>query len=300
MTQQTPPRPSAESYPQPSARGPEVRPPRVNAMEAVRRHPLVAGLPVLAFLVAALAIGLTRTPVYTAESRLAVGGIDFSAPGALSGFATASQALASTYARGVEAAPVLRQVSRDTKLPPEVLRSRLSATPLPQSPVIRVISSTSSAAEAEAIANSGSTALADYVARLNRGGSDKSQRFFDEYQRAVKDVQTATLERDEAQTDLKESDTKANRDAVVRARSRLVTAQLRQSALGANYLSTTRGRVAVAQVQPLTQATSASSDRMKRLQLLILIALVAGGLSGVALATLRANRLARRRFFAIG
>lgn len=272
--------------------GPRV--PRIDVVTSVRRHPLAAALPVIVFLMVALTLGLTRTPVHTAEARLSVGGVDFSAPGALSGFATASQALASTYARAVEAPEVQEAAFAAVGDP----RSGdfVTATPLPESPVVRVLAESAQADRSIALANAASEALAEFAEQLNRGGDDRDlTRLYEQYEAAARQAQTALLERDEAAAAADQGGGSA-RQALIDARAGYTAAALREEAARANYLAAARGQVAVARVEQLTVAQSATNDRFKRLQLFLFVGLISGGLLGMALATLQANRTAFRSF----
>src|SRR4051812_5415918 len=102
--------------------------PSVSPMQAIARHPFVTVLPVLLGLGVALAIGLTRPPVYTAQSRLGIVDINLSAPGALGGFGTGAAQLAQAYARSLSVPEVRAAVARRTQLREDQLNGRLSAS----------------------------------------------------------------------------------------------------------------------------------------------------------------------------
>src|SRR4051812_9451962 len=77
--------------------------PRISILRAARRHWVLVALPIVVFVALAAGIGLSREPTYTGAARLNIGRIDVSAPGALSGFSAATQALASSYSRAIDA-----------------------------------------------------------------------------------------------------------------------------------------------------------------------------------------------------
>ena len=82
--------------------------PRIGITDAVRREWPLAIAPVVALVLLALFVGIARSPVYTSEARLTVGQIDLRQPGALQGFVTATQSLASSYSRAITAEAVNR------------------------------------------------------------------------------------------------------------------------------------------------------------------------------------------------
>ena len=98
------------------------------------RHPLIALLPVVLLIGAAIAVSSQRKPTYNAESRVAIGSFspsEQSAPGA----AFAGTQFASAYSRAITAEDVVRPVARQTHLDPGPVSARLSATPGPRQPV---------------------------------------------------------------------------------------------------------------------------------------------------------------------
>jgi hypothetical protein len=127
--------------------------------DALRRHWLLAPLPLIVLVGVALADALTRTPTYTPECRLVMGGLDLSQPGALSGYANATQGLASTYSRAITAnavaAPLSRWLGENRFVPAE----RLRTTPLPARPVFRVIAEGDSSEDSVRLATAAGRSL---------------------------------------------------------------------------------------------------------------------------------------------
>lgn len=265
--------------------------PRASTLGAIRQHPILAVFPVLVLVMVALALGLTRPPKYTAESKLAIGRIDVSAPGALAGFSQATEALASTYSRAIDATAVLTPVAQRLMTTPGALRTQLSATPVPESPVfvIRAVSESDDAAVS--LANAAADSLIQYVRDLNRSNpdSDRLYRNFRDVSLRVSSLKGRVKKlAAEAATD-KDREELEELKAVVQADS------LRLDAIKSNYIASLEGQGNTVLVQVLTGATFASDDQLSRLQIYVFLGLVAGVLTGAALATLRANRLIRRR-----
>jgi uncharacterized protein involved in exopolysaccharide biosynthesis len=266
---------------------------RVTTFAAMRRYwPLVL-LPVLVLAAAAAVVGLQRKPVYTAETRLAVGGIDLSQPGALSGFATSSAALAATYSRVAQAQGVVVPVASQMHMSPDVVRRRILATPIPESPVFRLDAKAKSASAAIALANASASSLVHYVDQLN-SAAPRAKAFYGAYRRAAKTYQEAFAAKETAQQDYASSKTEARRQAVVDARITTNAANLRLKSLTDAYLQAAGRRDDTVGVQQLTPATSASSDRRSKVETYGFGGLAGGLLAGAALATFWANWRRRR------
>src|SRR4051794_35710672 len=127
--------------------------PRIGTFDAIRRHKILFLLPLVLFIGAGAAYGFVRKPTYTAEARLQVGRLDVSQPGALAGFANATQALAATYSRAITADQIRVPVAQKTGLRPGQVGSHLTATPVREGAVIRVIANDKHRARAIDIAN---------------------------------------------------------------------------------------------------------------------------------------------------
>jgi hypothetical protein len=265
--------------------------PRPSVLTSMRRHFVLASLPVLLFGAAAVAYAVQRAPNYTAESRISVGKLDLSQPGAISGFATATEALASAYSRAIDAPQVVAPVSRKLRLPAHTVLAKLSATPVPQAPLVRVIGIAGSSSGAVKLANTGATALTAYVNASNDAPNPASPTLLRRFRAAQLKVAQASLAVDAARRALRDSDTPARRRAVARADSALQTRRLQALVISNAYNQSQQGRSLTESVSVLTPATSAESDRNSRLQIYLFGAVLAGALVGAALATARENRL---------
>lgn len=261
----------------------------VGPLEAIRRHVLLAVVPLLLFAGGAVAYGLARTPQYTAEARLAIGRIDLNAPGALSSFAEATETISASYSRAISADQVIDRVSQELSLDPFTVRIRLGATPIPGSAVIRVLAVGPSDEYAIALANSGSAALLDYTKEINVRNPN-ADRLFREFKLAV-----TRASRRQEQVEALEilPSILVDKEDLASARTKAAAAGLRVETLRANYQATQESQSTVSLVQQLTTASVATNDRTEELQLVLFYALAAGGLIGAALATLRANGEAR-------
>jgi len=251
----------------------------IGPVEAVLRHPYLALLPVVVLIGVALAVTLARSPQYTAEARLNVGRIDvpaYTLPGVIYG----NQSLAQSYARAITAPAVVNSATRAVNISGSTARSRLTATPVPQSTVIRVDATGASEESAIALANAAGKGLTTYVIKLNQNA--QANTILGDFQRAQRDV-------DAAQRRLGSAQRSGSAATAQQAQLTLQTAQLKASTLEQRYRFESGNEAPPNLVQMLSPATTATSDFSSRLQEVLLIGLVAGVVVGLALALLRAN-----------
>lgn len=267
--------------------------PSVGVGEAVRRYKLLTILPVIILVGLGLGYSLARTPTYSAESRQSIGRIDVNQPGALAAFQSATQGLASSYSRAIVANSVTSRVSRRTGLPVGVVRDRLSASPVPQSPIFVVRAKGTSEKQAIALAKEGAAALRAYVFNLNTRNPNGG--------RLLKEFKRASLELARRQSDLSalrkadgDSPTADQRSEISRAKARVSSASLRSDVAKQNYRTSQQSQANVSLLQNLTVPESATNDRFTRLQTILFVALAIGVLMGIALAVLRSNQIVRR------
>jgi capsular polysaccharide biosynthesis protein len=268
-------------------------PPRIGLWEALRRKWLLVAVVLVLFVGAGVAIGLNRSPTYTAESRLSVGRLDVSAPGAVSGFALATQALASQYSRVVYATPVLERVGREVGASPREVGASIVATPIPSSPVLSIEAEATSEREAVALASAASEALAAYVTKLNRSNPD-SARLLKAYKEANLALNRRRAEEAIRREKAAAKETAATRDALVKAQTRTQTADLRAETLRTAYQASQQAQSATALLQVMSRPSSASSDRWSVLQLYAFIGFAAACAVGLAIAVRATQRETRR------
>lgn len=270
--------------------------PRITLLSAITRHWVLFGVCAVACTVAGIAFGIARSPSYRAESRLTTGQINVITPGAIGGYASASEVLAGTYSRAIDASDVVAPIAEEMRLSQKVVRRRLQASPFPESPVIRVEASGPSEAAAVQLANLGAGSLRDYVKRLN--GDAGTKRAYTEFRDAADRVATARQLTADRQRDYGKDRSAARRIALVNARSEQAQAEAVFESRREAYQDAV-GQEATRPVPQLLQpAASADSDRMRMLQLFAFAGLVAGVAFGLVLAAWRASRLLRRTYAA--
>ena len=120
----------------------------VGVLGALRRLWIVASLPLILLVGVALALGLNRAPRFTATTNLMGGRIYVDNPAGVAGVIEATRSLASVYSRAIFASSVREDTAR--RLGEDGLRDadRLSATQLPDSPLIKLSAESSSARRA--------------------------------------------------------------------------------------------------------------------------------------------------------
>jgi uncharacterized protein involved in exopolysaccharide biosynthesis len=261
---------------------------------AIRGRPLWLLIPLLLLTGAGIAAGLLRAPVYQAESRLLVGRVNPGTP-TLPGFVQASTALADAYSRSIVAAEVVDPVATQLGIAPLTAASRLVASPVPQSPVIRVIGEGPTAGGAIALSALASGALKRYVTRLN-ATSGNEQSLLSGYRRAAAAVSRASAQVDALSAEYVKHPTPTAASALDTARADRDAAQLRARAIGTAYAGDQQSfGASTGIVSVLALAQQASSDRLHKLELLAFSGLLLGAVLGVGLAWLREQRSSRRR-----
>jgi hypothetical protein len=253
------------------------------ALEAVLRRPWLVLLPMLLVAGAGVALGILREPDYTAEARLGVGTLSPSGQDAAAS-TDANEQLAATYSRAVDAPAVVRPVSRATGVPEGLVRARLDASAVPESPLLKVAATAPSESQAVRLARAGDRSLQRYVRSLSGAGAggEVVLRRFRDAQLAVADAEDALVEAEDA-----------GGSAEREAQADYEAAKLEASALRQAYVEQTQGSGGSAPLRTISPADAAASDRDSKLKLFVAVGALAGLAAGVALATFVATRKAR-------
>jgi capsular polysaccharide biosynthesis protein len=267
--------------------------PRIGVLESVRRHKFLAVLPLLVLVAIALLYGVISTPSYTAETYQSIGRLDVNEPGTLAGFQEATETLAVTYARGIYAPSVVSSVSKRSGLPPDDVRSRLTAYTVPESAVFVVAAEGSSEDDAIDLSIVASRALQRYVRTLN-AKNPNSVRLFRQFRGETAKIARMREEYVQLANQFGDSRTAAERRQLSDLESRIGAAQLEREVASENYQDSQASQSAINVVQTLALPDTADNNRWERLQIALFIAVSAGILLGLALATYSANREVRR------
>ena len=149
-------------------------------LPALRRHWIAALIPLVLFVAGALVLAVKRPPRYTSTAVLSVGHVYVSNPVGIPTVIEATQSLAAVYSRAIHSGAVVDDTRRALQRSSTHVSGSLSATPIPQSPLIKVSAESSTQAGAVALANASAAALATYVngqVRDNSASATLSQRY---------------------------------------------------------------------------------------------------------------------------
>lgn len=257
---------------------------------AMGRHPFLLVLPVVLLVGAAIGIGLNRAPTYTAETRLGVGRLDVPSQ-SIPGIVSANQSLAATYSRIVKAEGVLDPVAARVGLSPDEVDRALHASPIPDSPIIRIEATAKNAAQAMRMADLTGTVLIRYVEKVNQAGDGDG--LIQQYRDAASALAAAQLARDEAQRMESRSSSEETRQTLSEATADYEVANIRFTTLRDQISQDAQGQASTDTITTLNTASEAVSDYEPMLQRLVALGLIAGLAFGVVLALMR-ERFKRR------
>jgi capsular polysaccharide biosynthesis protein len=260
----------------------------LGVVSAVLLYPFMVALCAVALCAGGLLLGYVRDPTYTASAELLVGNLSISDPSAIPGAVGAAQSLAAVYARLIDANEVRDQVTGAIE---DGSSATVSATPIVESPLIRVTTTSTSEAAAVRSANVAGTSLAAYVNKLKSPGGEV-RPIAREYRRAELRYEEKRDAFDHLSERIGASPTASERTALSEANSDLQTAKLKRNALIGLYQRGQNIRVSQPNLNLFRRATAATSDRSSTMQITGVIGLLAGLALGVALAMFRARRWA--------
>lgn len=227
--------------------------------DAVKARPFLLIVPIIVFVAIGVAVGATRPANYTSEARLAAGRINV---------ATASEpgVVASAYSRAISADQVTKQL--EAELGNDY--GSITASPIPESPIILIESESTSEAGAIKLANAGAKALTKYIKELNNN-RDEAEALLREYESVQAEIPGLT------------------------SGPELDAAKLKLESLEAAYRQALSEETGGNDIRTLTSAQEASSDKKSKVAILGLAGLIAGIGVGLLLAYLRARAVANTR-----
>jgi uncharacterized protein involved in exopolysaccharide biosynthesis len=252
--------------------------PRLTILQAVQRNLLLAVAPVMVLVVAAGAIAKVREPTYSSDAQLNIGGVNLTTQ-SIPGYAVATAQLAVAYARSIQAVPIVASVSRQTGMSRVEVTQNITATPVEQTPIVRIHATGSTPQRAQRLANTTAAAVVVYAQTLNRNNPD-TPRLLKQFIADSKELRAAN---------------KAVQQGQKGAEIRADVALLQQRTDAALYGQSVAGDASASLVQQLAPASIPESDRSSLFQQLLLSAVIAGALIGVGLALARAHSQTRRR-----
>lgn len=290
-----PARPAVASPPPapPTSRAPTWRSP----LQAVLLHPVLVGV-VFAVCVLASAVATFGQSVnYTAEARVVVGRVDVRS-NAVPGFSDANIALAETYSRFVGTTAHEQLMADELGISVDEVTSlgTIDASPIPENPIIRVLTESTREEDAVQLAEAGTTALVKLVADTN-DPTERAEALFSQYSDAAAAQAAAQGAVDSAERNLgtlvagnaDAGSVAAAQQALNDARSVLFDAQARAQSLNELYQQSLVAKSDGDLLRVLSDARSTGSDQSQKRQFGLAVGILVGAFIAVGLAWLIAN-----------
>ena len=234
---------------------------------------------VVGCLVLGVIAGFVRSPTYTAETRLIVGkAVQLNNLAATPGLSAASTDLAVTYSRLLSTPSVYANAQK--RAGSAGVGGGVSATPIAQSPVVRVEGTGTTPEMASAQANAGAEAIVKAVNEVNAAQDAFSKDLLKRYQTA-----DAQLVKDTRSLQLLQQQLAANpentllQDQVVTAQTQVDSDTLRLNTLATQYQASISPQDVDTQiVQQLGKAVDTGNNRKTSMEIGAIVGLVVGGL----------------------
>jgi uncharacterized protein involved in exopolysaccharide biosynthesis len=258
----------------------------VTTGEALRRYPLIVLLPVLVLAAVGVSLGLHRHAAYTATSQVVIEPL---APTVvqLSGAVQAAEDLATNESRLIDSDGITSPLAQQFNTTALRIANHLSATPVPNSTVIKISAESDSAARAITLSNAAAGGFSAYVTAQLQNNTI-ANRLLTAYTAAALRYRRAL----DAQRHLGQ---RSSKQVQLELGAALDAAQIRQQALSQQYENLVQSHSTAPTAAPFVLASTATSDRTSKLETYVFAGVLAGLLIGCALATFLANRRSRRR-----
>jgi uncharacterized protein involved in exopolysaccharide biosynthesis len=258
-------------------------------------RPAVARLPIvlittLLFVGAAIYVGVTRSPTYTASSTINVGRTDVRVQ-ALPGYVAGAQALAGSYSRVVTSQDVLAPVAKRVGLPFETVKSRLSSTPIPGSSMFTIKATGPDTESAIRLASAATRQVKSYV-HATDSGDQSVVSVLRQYRAQARKVAKLNRRIARLRQNIQNGTGSGNEAKLAAAETDRDSAQLQEQSLQSIYINRSAEVDSTAGIQVIDTPVSATNDRNQMLQRLVVVGLLAGLAVGAALAVMfvRARR----------
>jgi uncharacterized protein involved in exopolysaccharide biosynthesis len=258
----------------------------------VERWPLVLAV-VLLCIGGAVYAGMARSPTYRAETQINIGRTDVRVQ-ALPGYVAGAATLANSYSRVVQSDEIVDRVASALDRPRASVAKDLTATPIPENPILRIIGEGESPEAAVRLTATATSELERYVSRTDASTAsfETALREFREQSRRAADLRRRLDRLQESVTATGASTASASEEEDLRVEYE--TAKLRADALGQMYRDRQAELASTAGIEVISRPAPSGDDRRSVLQRLIAVGLVGGVVIGSALAMLLGPRRRRR------
>jgi hypothetical protein len=231
-------------------------------------------------------LGLHRHATYTATAQVVVEPL---APSVvqLSGAVQAAEDLATNESRLIDSDGITAPLAQQFHTTGLHIANHLSATPVPNSTVIKITAESESSAGAITLANAAAERFSAYVSATLQNNTIAN--------RLLKAYTAAALAyRRASDTQQRAHGKGSSKQAALETGAAVDAAQIREQALSHQYEVLVQSHSTAPTVAPFVLASIATSDRSSKLQTYGFAGVLVGLLIGCALVTLLANRRLRR------
>ena len=226
--------------------------------------------------------GYLRTPTYASTVDVGVGTAGLST-NSVPGYVQAVQVLAGSYSRTIDSPDVTRGVARQTGFSEAAIAANLTASPVPDSSVIRLDATATAPEAAINLVNTGATVFADVTERRLQSSGTPQVPLSD-----IEAAETSVLKARRAAQQIKNKKSQRYLEASAAVRAR----QIRAQALQTQYEST-RMSTSVISVEVVRPAVTATSDRRSQFVLFTILGALIGSVLAVGLQMVRVSRAQR-------
>ena len=265
-------------------------------VDAVRGNWRIVALAVAILMLAALAYGLLRNPVYTATADINIGRADVKTT-SISGFVEGATVLAATYSEALEGQELRQQIAGVSNIPAPEVAERVEATAIPDRPTFTVRASGDDNASAVALAFIVIDELQKYADETNNS-DEQADEVFRRYRSNARQLTSlrSRISRLERQLDgASSTEQRRLEDEIDQLNVEADVFALQVETLGELYREARGDEQGSVRLSVLNPPTDAQSDRFSVLQQVLFAALVSGLILGAGLAVLVESRTRRRK-----
>jgi GT2 family glycosyltransferase len=258
-------------------------------IRALSRRRLLVLLCTLVLAGAGAGLGIVRAPIYTSAATLQVGKVNPNSPG-FYGFVQSATDLATAFSRSITATAVLDAVQGRLRIAPEQSLARLSAEPIPNSPIFRVIATGPTARQAIGLANVASAAVVTYVNEVSANDPGSSRTLLHSFRSASLQLARSKADAEVAAHSFKLHPSRATSAGLINAQAVVASEKLRTQTIASGYQQNAQGTTPANLVSLLAGASSASNDRAAKIELYGFTGLLAGLVLGCIAAAVLERR----------
>jgi uncharacterized protein involved in exopolysaccharide biosynthesis len=240
---------------------------------------------------AGVALGLARTPLYTAEAELNAGSLDAQAQ-AIPGYAVAAMTLAEAYARVVQTSRIQAPVAIDTHNSVNYVAANLTAANVPGNPVFRIDGTGPTAAAAQTVASAATREIITYARSATTPPGASSA--LSGYKRESNRVTQFSSKVGQLRARYGPNPSPREQTQISLAQEEVAAAQLQATADQQLYLNAVTSATSAGSVILLSPAGAATSNRKQSAEIGGFGGLVVGCLIGCAIAIRLAARSRRQ------